>query len=167
MRSFIAHIVGTVFRWGLYIATSGLFVYVWFWNIEPNDAFGIQTLHFATLIFFTSEAKRLHQSPRYWFVIFSIWLVCVIGTYAAIYLQFGLETDCTASKPVGNCCLESCIVKDPLVALYFSIVTWTTLGYGDFSPSESIRLVAALEAMLGYLAMALLVGQILNWIESK
>ena len=31
----------------------------------------------------------------------------------------------------------------PVDALYFSVVTWTTLGYGDFQPTESLRLLAA------------------------
>lgn len=43
---------------------------------------------------------------------------------------------------------------------YFSMVTWTTLGYGDFSPPENIRLIAAFEGFVGYVYMALLVGLI-------
>jgi len=33
--------------------------------------------------------------------------------------------------------------------LYFSIVTWTTLGYGDFQPTEGARVFAGIQAMLG------------------
>jgi hypothetical protein len=33
--------------------------------------------------------------------------------------------------------------------MYFSTVTFTTLGYGDFRPCEHARLYAAAEAMLG------------------
>ena len=43
-------------------------------------------------------------------------------------------------------------------ALYFSIVTWTTLGYGDLQPIEQLRLVAAFEALLGYVYLGLIVG---------
>lgn len=43
-------------------------------------------------------------------------------------------------------------------ALYFSVVTWTTLGYGDFKPLPDYRLFAALEALLGYVYMGLIVG---------
>lgn len=43
-------------------------------------------------------------------------------------------------------------------ALYFSAVTWTTLGYGDFTPPEAIRLVAAIEALLGYSVFGTAVG---------
>lgn len=34
-------------------------------------------------------------------------------------------------------------------ALYFSVVTYTTLGYGDITPHEGWRLVAALQAATG------------------
>lgn len=47
-------------------------------------------------------------------------------------------------------------------AIYFSIVTWTTLGYGDLSPPPSIRLYAACEALLGYMYMAVAVGITVN-----
>jgi hypothetical protein len=36
-------------------------------------------------------------------------------------------------------------------ALYFSTVTFSTLGFGDVVPNESWRLFAALEAVNGFL----------------
>lgn len=44
-----------------------------------------------------------------------------------------------------------------LNAVYFSVVTFTTLGYGDISPSGIARLIAAFEAFLGSFTMALFV----------
>ena len=41
------------------------------------------------------------------------------------------------------------------VALYFSMVTYTTLGYGDIVPAEGIRLFASLAAMTGLLTFGL------------
>lgn len=37
------------------------------------------------------------------------------------------------------------------VALYFSTVTFSTLGYGDIVPSEDWRVLAALEGINGFL----------------
>ena len=51
---------------------------------------------------------------------------------------------------------------DFLTALYFSIVTLTTLGYGDFAPAESLRLMAALQAILGYLYLGTVVAIMSN-----
>jgi len=44
-----------------------------------------------------------------------------------------------------------------LNAIYFSVVTFTTLGYGDISPSGIARFVAAFEAFIGSFTMALFV----------
>ena len=40
-------------------------------------------------------------------------------------------------------------------ALYFSLVTFTTLGYGDIVPNPQFRLIAASEAILGLLLVGL------------
>ncbi len=40
-------------------------------------------------------------------------------------------------------------------ALYFSIVTFTTLGYGDYHAVGSMRYLAAAEAFVGAALMAL------------
>ena len=37
---------------------------------------------------------------------------------------------------------------------YFSIVTFTTLGYGDLSPNGGMRIVAASEALIGAIMIA-------------
>jgi hypothetical protein len=50
-------------------------------------------------------------------------------------------------------------------ALYFSFVTWTTLGYGDLKPTESGRSLAASEAFIGYLFMGVLVALAYSIIE--
>jgi voltage-gated potassium channel Kch len=42
-------------------------------------------------------------------------------------------------------------------SLYFSVVTFTTLGYGDISPVGVARFIAACEAFLGSFTMALFV----------
>lgn len=42
-------------------------------------------------------------------------------------------------------------------SLYYSVVTFTTLGYGDITPVGTSRLVAALEAFIGSFTLALFV----------
>ncbi len=42
-------------------------------------------------------------------------------------------------------------------SLYFSIVTFTTLGYGDFSPSPDFQMWAAAEALIGAALMAVFI----------
>lgn len=63
---------------------------------------------------------------------------------------------------IGGGILEQILLHDWYNSFYFSIVTWTTLGYGDFSPVENLRLVTAAEAFIGYIYMAILIGLLLN-----
>jgi hypothetical protein len=41
---------------------------------------------------------------------------------------------------------------------YYSVVTFTTLGYGDLSPNGFIKIFAACEAILGALTLGFLVA---------
>jgi voltage-gated potassium channel Kch len=66
--------------------------------------------------------------------------------YAAIYRALGIiDTKDATSTDLIDC-------------IYFSVITWTTTGYGDFRPSQSGRLIAASEALLGYVFMTIIVG---------
>jgi hypothetical protein len=56
----------------------------------------------------------------------------IIFSYSFLYYIF----DCLTKNSFHN-------------SLYFSIVTFTTLGYGDIAPAENFRLLAASEAFLG------------------
>ncbi len=49
-------------------------------------------------------------------------------------------------------------VSDLLNSLYFSMVTFTTLGFGDLAPTGLMKAFAATEALLGALLMAALVS---------
>ncbi len=48
-------------------------------------------------------------------------------------------------------------IKNFINCIYFSIVTFTTLGYGDISPLGATRLLASLEAFTGAFTIALFV----------
>lgn len=48
-------------------------------------------------------------------------------------------------------------VLEFLTAFYFSVVTFTTLGYGDLTPAGPIRALAAIEAFAGSFTIALFV----------
>jgi hypothetical protein len=74
----------------------------------------------------------------------------LILIFAGVYRGQGLVNSAT-QKLVP-------LVDDFITPVYFSIVTWTTLGYGDFIPPEGLRWIAALEALIGYGFFGLLVG---------
>lgn len=67
-------------------------------------------------------------------------------SYAAVYRVLGI-VDSSGQVHTG---ISDCI--------YFSLVTWTTIGYGDFYPSKEARLIAGSEGLIGYIYMATIVG---------
>ncbi len=81
-------------------------------------------------------------------------LTILIGFYSGIYAKYGMLEN-------GK------LIYDQPSATYFSIVTWTTLGYGDIQPSEESRGWAASEALLGYIFMALGIALFAHVVNSR
>jgi hypothetical protein len=65
---------------------------------------------------------------------------CAMLSYAVVYFFLGAIDE-----------------KTFLASLYFSIVTFTTLGYGDIAPHGYMRLIAASEALVGLLLSGLFI----------
>ena len=70
----------------------------------------------------------------------------VIVAFSVIYQSTGLVFS------------DSMIWPSAIDALYFSAVTFSTLGYGDFSPVPAARPVAAFQALVGNLHLGMVVG---------
>jgi len=78
------------------------------------------------------------------------WGILLVVAYAALYLHLGL----IASASTGE------IVNEATDAVYFSMLTFTTLGFGDFQPSpasELSRLLVTTQAALGTVLIAIFV----------
>jgi len=61
----------------------------------------------------------------------------------------------------GNVCGESGCTKDDMpTSLYFSMITFSTTGYGDYAPIGYMRFYASIEAFIGMLLMLMLAVQI-------
>ena len=56
--------------------------------------------------------------------------------------------------------LDSTQAENAGTYLYFSVVTFSTLGYGDFRPEPEARFAAASEAILGNLHLSMIVGAV-------
>jgi Ion channel len=79
----------------------------------------------------------------------------IIVVFAVIYSKSGL---------IYNGQMQSVTFWD---GLYFSITTWTTLGYGDFSALPHMRIITSVEALLGYIGMGIFVAIMANWISER
>lgn len=86
-----------------------------------------------------------------------LWLssALVVTSFAMVYRLIGLNRpdDCV-SAPVEGICQQISGGE----AIYYSVVTFSTLGYGDFTPVAQARGAAAAEAVLGNLHLGMLVG---------
>ena len=86
-------------------------------------------------------------------VLFSM---CLITVFSLVYFGLGIED---GERLIGFDASASFVenVSEWLESLYFSVVTFTTLGYGDIAPVGTARIFAALEAFTGSFTMALFV----------
>ncbi len=71
-------------------------------------------------------------------------IVIIILQFSVIYSKYGIID---SNGVISNKYLDG---------LYFSIVTWSTLGYGDFRPTELLKFIAAIESIFGYIFLGLL-----------
>ncbi|MET4161938.1 prepilin signal peptidase PulO-like enzyme (type II secretory pathway) [Marinobacterium sp. MBR-111] len=104
---------------------------------------------FSSVRFFKSDSKF---EALYFYVVS---LGFMITMFAVIYKSFNI------------CCDLNGEVLDTgwYDAFYFSVVTWTTLGYGDFKPTNDLKIFAMAEALMGQIFMALLAGKVMFWLQ--
>ncbi|HJL16722.1 MAG TPA: potassium channel family protein [Sandaracinaceae bacterium LLY-WYZ-13_1] len=84
-------------------------------------------------------------------------LAAMLVAFAAIYARYGM-IDTTRDGAVSH---------DFLHALYYSVVTFTTLGYGDFQPQGVGRAMAALQAFTGYMILGMLASTGATMLQSR
>ncbi|WP_201616855.1 potassium channel family protein [Psychrobacter urativorans] len=68
-------------------------------------------------------------------------------TFAAVYQKIGIVDTTLDGNPITydfwNCC-------------YYSVITFTSTGYGDFRPQGIGRVLASVHSLIGYLVLGLL-----------
>lgn len=75
--------------------------------------------------------------------LFSFYIIVSITSFALHYKTAGLIYNGFRILPT---------FRD---AVYFSVVTFTTVGYGDFQPVPDMRLMVSIEALIGVFSMAI------------
>jgi voltage-gated potassium channel len=108
----------------------------------------------AFLYFLASFSGQEGRRP---WIIVMVFVVCNIATiillFANLYAWTGIGYGSDDDHPIST--LPECI--------YFSVVTLTTVGYGDFHPvSGTARIVAGIEALSGYIILGVLVSALIN-----
>lgn len=80
-------------------------------------------------------------------------LVVMFATFAAHALEIGVY-GCTMYSLINYLdagSLQGSVAGSLLTCLYFSAETYTSLGFGDLTPTGPVRLLAGLEALNGLL----------------
>jgi len=136
--------------WGL-VATV-LVAAVWMARGSAGSAGSVVLAVYASCLL-TLIAVILHSDkPWYVFLVFLMQAAASVVAYSMVYAGVGLVEGASS-------------VNDAASAFYFSLVTWTTLGYGDLQPPRPIRLVASSQAMLGYIYLGIFVGLLMSRID--
>ena len=85
-------------------------------------------------------------------------LLSIIFLYGNIYRRTGIVYNNNDGSPT----------YELLTCVYFSAITFTTVGYGDYHPvSELARLAASVEALSGYILLGLLVASLSNMVRPR
>jgi hypothetical protein len=105
------------------------------------------------IVYIVKYSKKIHVAPIEE-IFYYIWdlathAALLIVIFALVFQRFGLNSN-------------GADVSAPEDFLYFSIITWTTVGYGDITPSAQARMFAATEALSGYVFMGLYLAIILQ-----
>lgn len=104
----------------------------------------------ATLYYAVSFFKENQSFEKIYFYI--CMMPFLLFYFALIYKSLGII-------PPGSAETQS---LDWLDAIYFSVVTWTTLGYGDFRPGTDVaKYFVIAEVLLGYIYMGVFIGKLL------
>lgn len=80
----------------------------------------------------------------------------MVLAYAAIYRQLGVHD-----------ALDRVTLHDPWTALYFSVITTATVGYGDYVPSNDAKAFAAAQALMSIVWSGLFFGVIVSSLWSS
>ena len=140
-RDEIILMVGLAFTYLLLLLAKQLqFISLW-----------VSLLILVSVAFYYSFTFFRSLGSRVKFGYFLLLIPVIISYFALIYKAFGIIDTSTGET----------IKPEWLDAYYFSVVTWTTLGYGDFKPISELKLWVMVEAMLGYMFMGLLVSKLL------
>ncbi|MGE5343854.1 MAG: ion channel [Candidatus Omnitrophota bacterium] len=80
------------------------------------------------------------------------WIALTILFFAVLFCSFGMIEFTTSEKPVYF-----------LQSFYFSVVTFTTLGYGDIAPIDGLgQTIAFVEVMIGLLMMGVFIATLIR-----
>lgn len=98
--------------------------------------------------------NRGHLGKELILSIFNVFLFLL--TFSALYSEIGIIDTTRDGSP---------ITYDFWLCCYYSIITFTSTGYGDFQPQGIGRILASMHALVGYLVLGLMASTSLSVIQ--
>lgn len=137
-----------------FILNSG----VLFSPISYSPAWGIATVIGYALIIMSVGSFLIRELPNtdsrsilMWEGIYIFWIIYL---FAYVYKFFGL-------MPTNESHAQA--IHNGAISLYFSCITFTTLGFGDYVPASNYtRVAASIEAISGYVFFGLFIAAIIR-----
>lgn len=105
--------------------------------------------------FVQSFTSQRSYGSIWWIFVYLLLIPSFLFAYAMLYTVLGIEASGTPMFPSKQ------------RTFYFSIVTLTTLGYGDFSPATDARLIAASQAFLGFTFVPVILAEIVAYANAR
>ncbi|MFL9989611.1 potassium channel family protein [Paraburkholderia sediminicola] len=106
------------------------------------------------LVGLTVRAVFRKEFTPWMVVLFGYRLLELVAFFAAAYRVVGITGPGRRAETIGPC-------------LYFSIITITTIGYGDWYPLPQARVFVAFEALIGWLYMGLFIAALTNYLGRR
>ena len=157
----------SVFVLGASIAINSFWYWVYLDSFQGDPKgwyeFAISAIRFEVIAFFVSFWLSLTLGRKkggvkaIWVFTMLLFVPMFILTFAVIYGDMSVDS---------NEHTAAAIKLSDADRLYFSVVTFTTLGYGDIQPTIEFRLVAAFQALLGFLFVPIIIAEITNFVYS-
>lgn len=139
----------------IYYKYPMIFVYI-YWLITIAIIVWALFIAYACVDISRKQPKLLINTIVY--IVFFI-TFCSVMVFSVVWFSIGYCSLGIANKSGMGIAVEK------LDILYFSVVTFTTLGYGDFIPCPNARPLAAIESITGYILMALFIAAIIALFE--
>lgn len=120
------------------------------------EEFALAHPHWYKLWLISSDCGR---SMRLW----SLWALIIAVTFAIAFFKIGLN-GFTFNEPITE------LVKagDFFPFIYYSVVTFTTLGFGDITPINTFAMALVIcEVIVGFIMLGLLISILANKVASR
>lgn len=124
----------------LTIALTFLFCGVFLWSL------------FSTLQRIYGDEGNLWK--ELWLTAFNVFLFLL--AFSAVQYEVGVVDTTLQGNP---------ITQDFWACCYYSIITFTSTGYGDFRPQGIGRVLASVQALIGYLVLGLMASTSLSVVQ--